>query len=147
MSKNGMTLLELLVVISLMVLLGGSAVATFDQLEISQSERITTVEQQHLAKSLLALQRDTGINPRRFVDEPQDAGDPERIVLNHLIDQPTSVADWNHRSRLGWRGPYIDWHGRNPDEEFLLTEQDGKLAIQHIDSSSLLLTAIALPQP
>ena len=134
----GFTVLELLVVIALLVIVSGSVVVTFGDLEEDARSRIGANEMLALKQALLQFRADTGAFPGQGEFALEGDGDgvgrvgllhlsyggskPEKRAIflspasfQQLLVEPLDsgglpVRPWDPVTRRGWRGPYI---GRN----------------------------------
>ncbi len=106
---NGFTLLELLLVMAVLMILGGTAVIAIDSLREPFVGQAAHIEMHQLRKALLQYRQDTGELPEGsapFVRHPAD--------FFFLYQQnnpagwsPATQPSWNPNSGRGWRGPYL----------------------------------------
>ena len=115
----GFTLVELLVVITLLGVLAIGIVVSLDGVEDDANVRLTKAEMSELRKALLQFKRDVGHFPGfsspfppaenevlnllkdcQADDAPEDAADPNRLTYD------TGCREYNIDTGRGWNGPY-----------------------------------------
>lgn len=96
-APQGFTLLELMVVVSVLLILAGGAMMAFGDAEETAKKQIAQYEIQQLKQGLLRFRQDTGSFPNPF--SPAD--------FSALYEQPAGMAGWNIDTGRGWRGPYL----------------------------------------
>lgn len=106
--QRGFTLLELLVVVSVLATLAGITAVALDGYERDSQTQLVRVEMQRIASAIYRFKEDTGYFPEEgiFNDEGDDAN------LTWLFSSPensgTEILPWNANSGRGWHGPYLD---------------------------------------
>lgn len=93
---QGFTLLELLVVITILAALGGSAIVAAGNMRENALRQIALMEIQKIKQALLQYRQDIG--NFHTPDNPAD--------FRALYEQG-SLPTWDMASARGWRGPYL----------------------------------------
>jgi len=97
---QGFTLLEMLVVVTILAVIGGLAMSGFGtgsgSVQRNTKIQAARVEMEQIRRALLAYKRDVG----RFPVLPAPA------YMGFLFDQG-SVPAWSPDYQTGWRGPYL----------------------------------------
>lgn len=101
-SKNGFTLLELLVVVVILSSLGGIASFRYESLMVAELNSVTEIELANIKSAILNFEKDTGRRPV-MARSPADLGE--------LFQKPVDLNDWNIMTARGWRGPYLEKAG------------------------------------
>ncbi len=109
-SNSGFTLLELLVVISLLAIVSGSVVLGYEDVQSQGREYNTDFEMAELRKALLQFRRDSGSNhfPHDGVYDCDNDPDSETYIPNPAIDPnfptdfPSDVASLSAADRVSW---------------------------------------------
>lgn len=131
--KSGLTLLELLVVVAILVVLAGVVVVAFDDTGELVEARTVTFEMAEIKKALLRFHRDTGFLPGkgmsylyqndgdvRLRDLPEAAGGADSWLdcpanfwqlFKNPFDESHPLSTWDPVTRRGWNGPYFEAGG------------------------------------
>ncbi len=103
--SGGFTLLELLVVITLMAIVAGTAMISLDGVDEHAATQIAQSEMAEISKAIKQFKRDTGGYP-----EPSHPAD-----FSALYTCPASFSaeqcTFNIDTARGWRGPYLTKQG------------------------------------
>lgn len=105
---RGFTLVELLVVISLLALLTVGALLSYDGVDEHANEQIVRAEMAQIGKALKQYRRDVGSYPVR-----QHAADITFLQTDQFWDGANYAALpedelWDPDTARGWRGPYLE---------------------------------------
>lgn len=146
---SGFTLLELLVVVTLMAIVATVALVANDGVQDEAAMAATKYEMAELRKALLQFRRDTGVFPGNGAYACQAPSDefeyPAFVTANHLDwcqspanfwmlyscplkdDVVTPVDEglpckWNPDTKRGWNGPYLSKSGPSYVDVGLITE-------------------------
>ena len=123
----GFSLLELLVVLSLLVAIAGIGVGVYDGIEEDELNALTRVELQRLASAVSRFHQDTGYWPRQggicCDKDKSDQCDEDkppvpcdwnhngifdwRVLITGTDDNGYEIRPWNTLTQTGWRGPYL----------------------------------------
>lgn len=95
--KQGFTLLELLIVVSIMAIIAGVSVMSYTNTRSDSEYQAAKVEMEQLRQAVIGYFRDQN----NYINNTH-ADSPADIVF--LIDQ---VSSWDPDYRKGWRGPYM----------------------------------------
>lgn len=157
--QSGFTLLELLVVVSVLASLAGIAAVAMDGYEQEAQEQLVHVEMKRIASAIYRFKEDTGYFPKEGIftaDNLFGASDSsskkslydEKSNLSWLFSTPelhdtngdgdtdgsdtapTERLPWNHNTGRGWHGPYLTLESQQ-----LLSTQDCDLSITGKSSS------------
>jgi general secretion pathway protein G len=104
--SRGFTLLELLVVISLLGILAVVAVMSLDGVEDESSIKITKVEMSELRKALRQFKRDVGHFPDE-IDLNLNEEERVKLLVNCELIDDAGCGDWSIDTARGWHGPYV----------------------------------------
>lgn len=111
MAKNkqyGLSLLELLVVVSILAAIAGIGTAYYDSIGEDKKDDLTRIEINQLAAAVKQFHTDTGTWPG-FADVDLDGDTDEHSQpFSWSILTDTNLASWDAVSNRGWRGPYIN---------------------------------------
>lgn len=113
--QQGFTLLELLVVVSVLAAMAGIAAVAMDGYEQEAQEQLVHVEMKRIANAIYRFKEDTGYFPKEGVytaDSLSLAGQDKTVYdtaenLTWLFANPKSDLSWNPNVGRGWHGPYI----------------------------------------
>jgi prepilin-type N-terminal cleavage/methylation domain-containing protein len=94
----GFSLLELLVVVSILVAISAIGITNYGNIDEEKREELTRIELAELSEAVRQLHTDTKSWPA-----PTTHTDP----YNWSVLTDTSLASWDAISKRGWRGPYI----------------------------------------
>ncbi|MBE9398856.1 prepilin-type N-terminal cleavage/methylation domain-containing protein [Pontibacterium sp. N1Y112] len=157
--QQGFTLLELLVVVSVLASLAGIAAVAMDGYEQDAQEQLVHVEMKRIANAIYRFKEDTGYFPKEGMftaDNLFGASDssttkskyehqnnlgwllsaPELYDTNGDNDTDSSDGDprnrlpWNHSTGRGWNGPYLTIESKQ-----LLSTQDCDLSVTGSNNS------------
>ena len=115
----GFSLLELLVVLSLLVAIAGIGVGVYDGIEEDELNALTRVELQRLASAVSRFHQDTGYWPRQggiCLDASKRSVPCDwnhngifdwRVLITGTDDSDHKIRPWNTLTQTGWRGPYL----------------------------------------
>lgn len=95
-SIQGFTLLELLVVVSLMAVLATAALIANEGVNDRAEEDATRYEMAELRKALLQFRRDVGHFPATL-----------NFLVNCQVADDAACITWNPDTHRGWNGPYV----------------------------------------
>ena len=109
MPSRGFTLLELLVVVSLLAALASFAWNSYQHLSDDANKQLTQVQLDEVAKALRRFRADTGYWP----------GETPIFAVNHAADlgllaqapahcDSSALCRWQAQARRGWHGPYLE---------------------------------------
>lgn len=113
--QQGFTLLELLVVVSVLASLAGIAAVAMDGYEQDAQEQLVHVEMKRIANAIYRFKEDTGYFPKEGIytstnlsltGQAQTDYDTAEN-LGFLFSNPKSDLAWNPNTGRGWNGPYI----------------------------------------
>lgn len=134
--EDGLTILELLIVVAILAALAGGVVMILDGAEEDSATKIAKSEILEIKKALLKFKQDTGYLPKQgpFELAPPNQCNPSN--LNGVIPVPPQgkdwfcspanflelyenplaatthpLKDWNPDTGRGWRGPYLTRQG------------------------------------
>jgi len=126
--QAGFTLLELLVVISLVSVIAGAAIVGYEGVQDQARYDVARFEMGEIRKALLQFRRDSGSNDfpghEKYACEDPDTTGAINPVLNNtpvsnlswcqseanlwmLFIEPGSTFTWNVDTKRGWKGPYL----------------------------------------
>ena len=131
-ASRGFTLLELLVVISLLAILAGFSISAYDGVQDDANYDAAIFEMAEIRNALLQFRRDSGTNDfpgqgiyacTNAINFPSEAGSGSArldwcnhpanfwmLFINPLDDPSTSSDEegaWNIDTKRGWNGPYL----------------------------------------
>lgn len=105
--QSGFTLLELLVVLSILVAVASIGIAVYPSVDDTQRENLARVEISELAQGIKTFHQDTGFWPGAVdLDEDGDF-DEHNAPFDWTILINDTYYNWNVESKTGWRGPYL----------------------------------------
>jgi len=99
-NQHGFTLLELLIVVSIMAIIAGMSLMSYGNTRSESEYTATKVEMQQLAQAVRHYFQDQNTYINGI-----DAESPADIRF--LVTPIGSINQWNPDYRRGWRGPYI----------------------------------------
>ena len=111
--QQGFTLLELLVVVSVLATLAGITAVAMDGYEQDAQEKLVQVEMQRIARAIDRFANDTGHYPKTGVlDEAGVDSDFSWLFSAPMYDSDgddtvDKVMVWNPNAAIGWNGPYL----------------------------------------
>lgn len=123
-SKKGLTLLELVVVLTVLVVLSGIVLSRFggDGLRVRGPDGELRSGEEVVTLTNLQRLRDILVGTPDLPGYLQDVGSlPED--LDALITQPAGVPDFDRATRTGWNGPYLTAPVRDGWGEFIILQQ------------------------
>ena len=97
----GFSLLELLVVVSILVAIASIGMTNYGNINEEKRDELTRIELAELADALRQLHTDTGFWPGTT------GGIPRTDPYDWSVLTDTSLTSWDAVSKHGWRGPYI----------------------------------------
>lgn len=123
-NKQGFTLLELLIVVTILAIISGVVVSALDNVQEESTISLTKSEMLRIKDAILTFKQDTGYLPRQGPFRLVLAGGsvpvpPDGAVwfnspanFSQLYDNPLSgtghaLETWNRNTSRGWRGPYL----------------------------------------
>ena len=110
--RNGLTLVELVVVLTILVALGGLVVPMIGRLTDEARDGATHESLLRLRELLVnRYLLDMGQLPRPPLSTPSQ---PRLVYLYVDPHQGTPAAGWDPVIKIGWRGPYLTGGGRFP---------------------------------
>ena len=105
--SNGLTLVELVVVLAILVALAGLVTPRLLSTAETARETATQASAVEIRNAVMQFWSDCKYSyPTDFVRD-------QRIQLAHLLEQPITMLAFDPNSRLGWNGPYLQSDGRN----------------------------------
>lgn len=124
--QQGFTLLELLVVVSVLATLAGITAVAMDGYEQDAQEQLVNTEMKRIASAIYRFKEDTGYFPKEGVfksDRLFSVGDErdryERdenmgwLFISPENEAGDTVAPWNIHAAKGWNGPYLTNESQN----------------------------------
>lgn len=113
--QQGFTLLELLVVVSVLASLAGIAAVAMDGYEQDAQEQLVHVEMKRIANAIYRFKEDTGYFPKEGIytsDRLSLTGEDKTNYdiaenLGFLFSNPKSDLAWDPTTGRGWHGPYM----------------------------------------
>lgn len=121
--QKGFTLLELMVVVSVLAALAGLAAVSVESYQQHAEKQLAEVEMQRIASAIYRFKADTGYFPKEGLFTAarlyQTGSSPEKdiyekkINLKWLFSQPVTsgavpVLPWKPSTGRGWHGPYLE---------------------------------------
>lgn len=130
--RGGFTLLELLIVVSILAILGGALLTAYQNVDEDAARKVAQHEMLKVKDAILRFKQDTGYLPRQgpFDLAPPDQCDP--LNTNGVVPLPSQgkawfcspanfvelhdnpltgtthpLRNWNPDTGRGWRGPYL----------------------------------------
>jgi len=106
--QSGFTLLELLVVVSVLASLAGIAAVAMDGYEQDAQEQLVHVEMKRIASAIYRFKEDTGYFPEKGIFS--ENGDNENFdwMFSSPVDGSNNeILPWNANVGRGWHGPYL----------------------------------------
>ncbi|MBN8524694.1 MAG: prepilin-type N-terminal cleavage/methylation domain-containing protein [Planctomycetes bacterium] len=131
MTRRGITLMELLVVVAILGLVAGMAAVTYAGVGEQADNSVAKAESTALRDACLRFAADAGRPPSS---------------LSELWTQPADVATWDPAFRRGWRGPYASGTATEATADYRLEPIDGELAIIR-DQPEISLSTGLVPRP
>ncbi|MCG3117786.1 MAG: type II secretion system GspH family protein [Candidatus Manganitrophus sp. SA1] len=129
-TEEGVTLLELLIVITVLAILAGGVILSLGSVEEDAALRLSQSEMQEIKKSVLRFRQDTGFLPKQGpfdlappngggvvplpsegVDWFRSSANFDQLYRNPLTGTGHPLESWNPNTARGWRGPYLTVHG------------------------------------
>ncbi len=127
LKQQGFTLLELLLVLSLLAMLATLAVSSMEHTGEAVTDPIARAEMQAIRQALLQFKQDTGYLPNAGeyacanIIKPMNKTHVDAVLWQDwcahpanfwmLFEKPdvkeSTVEDWNKDTARGWRGPYL----------------------------------------
>lgn len=159
--EDGLTILELLIVVAILAALAGGVVMILDGAEEDSSVKIAKSEMLEIKKALVKFKQDTGYLPKQGPFELAPPNQCNASNLNGVVPLPPQgkdwfcspanflelyenplaatahpLKDWNPDTARGWRGPYLTRQG-----EGLVDIGDG-LIMNGTGSPTTIITAL-----
>ncbi len=108
--SSGFSLLELLIVVSILATIAFTSSLAFTDIDKSQQELMTRTELTELSSAIRQLHEDTGFWLRTGSVEVNINRIPTHDVAYNweVLAKPNGLNVWDPVSQRGWRGPYID---------------------------------------
>lgn len=110
--QQGFTLLELLVVVSVLATLAGITAVAMDGYEQDAQEQLVKVEMKRIASAIYRFKEDTGYFPEEGIFGSANSSEAEKSNLEWLFSLPNDKNGnpvlWNINSAKGWHGPYLE---------------------------------------
>lgn len=106
-AQQGFSLLELLVVISILVALAGIGISLYDGIDQTERENLTEVEIAELAQAIRQFNADTGFWPGLIDLDGDGDFDEHSIAFDWSILTDVQYYNWDTIAQRGWRGPYL----------------------------------------
>lgn len=109
MPSRGFTLLELLVVVSLLAALAGFAWNNYHHLSDDVNKQLAQVQLDEVAKALRRFRADTGYWPGETpIFAVGHAADLGLLVQAPAHCDASPLCRWQAQARCGWHGPYLE---------------------------------------
>ena len=128
--RRGLTLIELIVVLSVLVALGGLLVPVFSSVGADAREQATQSTMSRVAAAIVGpegyAQRmryardisDNAVGHASGLPWPSPSevvgGRADHPQLHYLFVEPAGLPEYDATSRIGWRGPWLDVTGTVP---------------------------------
>ncbi len=110
--NQGLTLVELVVVLTILVALGGLVIPRLMATTEVARETATLASAVEIRDAVLRFWSDCKYAyPSKDLHPDVNAND-QRIQLGHLLELPSTFPVFNPNLRLGWNGPYLQSDGR-----------------------------------
>lgn len=100
--SNGFTLLEVLIVVTLLALVGGAVIYSQGKVREELGERLSDYESSTLYKALKQFRRDTGYYPKQGPFALESPGGPGEIDPANANHWPAFLSDKNSAERTKW---------------------------------------------
>lgn len=129
-AEEGLTLLELLIVITVLAILAGGAILALGTVEEDASLKLAESEMLEIKKALLRFKQDTGFLPKQGpfdlappngsgvvplpsegIDWFRSPANFDQLYRNPLAGTGHPLEIWNPSTARGWRGPYLTVQG------------------------------------
>jgi general secretion pathway protein G len=106
-AQHGFTLLELLVVVSILAAVAGIATSAVGGYHERAREELVHVEMNNIADAIYKFQTDTGYFPKTGVYPDSNTSLSDRSDLGFLFKKPDVGQVWSPENPIGWNGPYM----------------------------------------
>lgn len=110
--QQGFTLLELLVVVSVLATLAGITAVAMDGYEQDSQEQLVQTEMKRIASAIYRFKEDTGYFPEEGIFTKTNASNAEKSGFEWLFFRPDDKYGnpvlWNINTGKGWNGPYLE---------------------------------------
>lgn len=106
--QSGFTLLELLVVVSILAAMAGIATSAVDGYNQRAQEELVHVEMSNIADAIYKFKRDTGYFPKTGVYPNNAANLSQKGDFKFLLEEPSVGQVWSVETGIGWKGPYME---------------------------------------
>ncbi len=108
-SQQGFTLLELMVVVSVLAAMAGIAAVAMDGYEREAQEQLVHTEMKRIANAIHRFKADTGYYPKTgiFADNTDNDANLEWLFSQPVASGGVPSMDWNATTGRGWHGPYL----------------------------------------
>lgn len=104
--NQGLTLVELVVVLAILVALGGLVIPRLMATTDAARETATRASAVEIRDAVMRFWSDCKYS------YPNGNANDQRIQLGHLLELPSTFSEFDPNLRLGWNGPYLQNDGR-----------------------------------
>ncbi|MGR9035360.1 MAG: type II secretion system protein [Gammaproteobacteria bacterium] len=133
--QQGMTLIELSVVLLILIALAGIAIPYIGSTSRTAMCQATDATMHAVREAIMGGAAGPGFYSDTLGYFPKDSKDASDYSLHHLFHKPTGWEEYNPKTGVGWRGPYLQTGGllssANLHNSFSDVGTSGKVHIDH----------------